>query len=160
LLAETPPAGSTSVIPAPDPSDYAVTSSGRITVQAAETLGHFAEWLEIPTSRLRRLNGIRYGTPLAIGRQAKLDFSVVSAEVFEHRRLDYHQSIQEEFFDAFEVVGTDVHLLRPGDTLWYLAEKRYLVPVWLLRQYNPSLDFGALQSGGRLTIPQIAPRPS
>jgi membrane-bound lytic murein transglycosylase D len=160
LLAETPPVGSTTVIPAPDPSDYAVTSSGRITVQAAETLGHFAEWLEIPTSRLRRLNGMRYGTPLAIGRQAKLDFSVVSAEVFEHRRLDYHQSIQEEFFDAFEVVGTDVHLLRPGDTLWYLAEKRYLVPVWLLRQYNPSLDFGALQSGARLTIPQIAPRPS
>jgi membrane-bound lytic murein transglycosylase D len=146
------------VIPAPDPSDYAVTKTGRITVQAAETLGHFAEWLEVPTSRLRRLNGMRYETPVAIGRQAVLDFSVVTQEVFEHRRLEYHRTLQEEFFDAYEVVGTDTHVLERGDTLWYLAEERFQVPVWLLRQHNPSLDFGALQVGARLTIPRISPR--
>jgi membrane-bound lytic murein transglycosylase D len=156
-LEETPDITS-AVIPAPDPSDYAVTENGRITVQAAETLGHYAEWLEVPTSRLRRLNGMRFNTPVSIGRQTRLDFSVVSQEVFEHRRLDYHRTLQEEFFDAYDVNGTDTHVLKRGDTLWYLAEERYQVPVWLLRQYNPTMDFSALQAGANLTIPRIAPR--
>jgi len=146
------------VVPAPDPSDYAVSDDGLITVQANETLGHYADWLEIPTSRLRRLNGIRYGTPVGIGRSTKLDFSAASRETFEQRRLEYHHTLQEEFFDAYEVVGTDTHKLQKGDTLWDLAENRYRVPVWLLRQYNPTLDFSALQAGTRLTVPLIAPR--
>ena len=157
-LATEAPAIASVVIPAPDPSDYAISDDDRITVQASETLGHYADWLEIPTSRLRRLNGIRYGTPVGIGRPTKLDFSAVSREEFERRRLEYHHTLQEEFFDAYEVVGTDTHKLQRGDTLWELAEKRYRVPVWLLRQYNPTLDFSALQAGARLTVPRIAPR--
>ena len=148
------------VVPAPDPSDYAVSDDGLITVQANETLGHYADWLEIPTNRLRRLNGIRYGTPVGIGRSTKLDFSAASHETFEQRRLAYHHTLQEEFFDAYEVVGTDTHKLQKGDTLWDLAENRYRVPVWLLRQYNPTLDFSALQAGTHLTVPRIAPRAS
>jgi membrane-bound lytic murein transglycosylase D len=157
-LASHAPAVASVVIPAPDPSDYAVAGDNRITVQANETLGHYADWLEIRTNRLRRLNGIRYGTPVGIGRSTKLDFSVVSREAFEQRRLEYHHTLQEEFFDAYEVIGTDTHRLKKGDTLWELAEKRYRVPVWLLRQYNPTLDFSALQAGARLTVPRIAPR--
>ncbi|MFV1978518.1 MAG: LysM peptidoglycan-binding domain-containing protein, partial [Myxococcota bacterium] len=156
-LASQAPAVASVVIPAPDPSDYAVSDDDRITVQASETLGHYADWLEVATSRLRRLNGFRYGTPVAIGRSTKLDFSVVSHETFKQRRLEYHHTLQEEFFDAYEVVGTDTHRLKKGDTLWELAEKRYRVPVWLLRQYNPTLDFSALQAGTRLTVPRIAP---
>jgi membrane-bound lytic murein transglycosylase D len=159
-LASRAPAVASVVIPAPDPSDYSVSDDDRITVQANETLGHYADWLEVATSRLRRLNGIRYGTPVGIGRLTKLDFSVVSRETFEQRRLEYHHTLQEEFFDAYEVVGTDTHRLKKGDTLWELAEKRFRVPVWLLRQYNPTLDFSALQAGARLTVPRIAPRAS
>jgi len=157
-LGSQAPAIASVVIPAPDPSDYAISANGRITVQANETLGHYADWLEIPTSRLRRINGIRYGTPVGIGRSTKLDFSVVSREEFERRRLEYHHTLQEEFFAAYEVIGTETHKLQKGDTLWELAEKRYRVPVWLLRQYNPTLDFSALQAGTRLTVPRIAPR--
>ncbi len=158
IPASKAPAVASVVVPAPDPSDYAISADDRITVQADETLGHYADWLEIPTSRLRRLNGLHYGTPVGIGRVTKLDFSVVSRETFEQRRLEYHHTLQEEFFDAYEVVGTDTHRLKTGDTLWELAEKRYRVPVWLLRQYNPTLDFSALQAGTRLTVPRIAPR--
>ncbi|MBW2542282.1 MAG: LysM peptidoglycan-binding domain-containing protein [Deltaproteobacteria bacterium] len=161
-IAEAPaskaPAIASVVVPAPDPSDYAISEGDRITVQADETLGHYADWLEVSTSQLRRLNGIPYGTPVGIGRVTKLDFSVVSRETFEQRRLAYHHTLQEEFFDAYEVVGTDTHRLKRGDTLWELAEKRYRVPVWLLRQYNPTLDFSALQAGARLTVPRVAPR--
>ena len=144
----------------PDPSNYAVGPGNRIVVQAAETLGHYAEWLDVRASDLRRLNGLRYGTPVVIGRRLKLDLSRVGAEAFEARRLAYHRSIQEEFFGAYNVTGTESHTLRKGDTLWYLAQRKYRVPVWLLRQYNPDLDFGALPAGASMVIPQIEARSS
>jgi membrane-bound lytic murein transglycosylase D len=141
----------------PDPSNYAV-HQGKVIVQADETLGHYAEWLEVSASRLRRINKMRYGTPLVIGRSKKLDFSKVTPEVFEQRRLAYHRDLQEEFFAAFVVNGTQMHTLRRGDSLWYLANEKYEVPIWLLRQYNPDLDFGALPAGTPMVIPTLEPR--
>jgi membrane-bound lytic murein transglycosylase D len=142
----------------PDPSYFAVTADQRITVQAEETLGHYAEWLEVPTSRLRHLNGMRYSTPLVIGRTKKLDFSRVTPEVFVQRRLAYHRDMQEEFYEAFVVTGTSTHVLRRGDSIWYLANRKYEVPIWLLRQYNPDLDFGGLPAGAQMVIPVVEPR--
>jgi membrane-bound lytic murein transglycosylase D len=144
----------------PDPSDYAVTPDQWITVQAEETLGHYAEWLEVHTRRLRKLNGMSVGTPLAIGHRARLDFSRVSPETFERRRLEYHQTLQAEFFASFVVSGTETHVLQNGDSIWILARDKFEVPVWLLRQYNPDLDFAALQAGATIVIPLIEPHPS
>ena len=144
--------------PAPDPSNYAVSSGNRITVQADETLGHYAEWLEVRPNALRRLNKMKAGTPVQIGHGAKLDFSHVTPEVFEQRRLEYHLALQEAFFEAYVVSGTEAHVLKQGETLWFLAKHRFEVPVWLLRQYNPDLDFGALRPGTRMLIPIIEPR--
>jgi membrane-bound lytic murein transglycosylase D len=36
-----------------------------------------------------------------------------------------------------------------------LAQKQYKVPVWLLLQYNPDLDFGRVQPGMRIVFPHI-----
>jgi len=129
-------------------------------VQAAETLGHFAEWLEVRASQLRKLNRMRYEQPVVIGQRLKLDFSRISPDEFEQRRLEYHQSLQNEFFDAFTVTGTEQHVLEAGESLWYLAERKYRVPVWLLRQYNPDLDFAALTPGAPLIVPVVEPRAS
>src|SRR5690606_28417446 len=82
---------------AADPSDYSVSGES-ISVQALETLGHYADWLEIRTQRLRDLNGLRFGQNVVIGQPLKLDFSRVSVEEFERRRLAYHQSLQAAFF--------------------------------------------------------------
>ncbi|HEY5657291.1 MAG TPA: LysM peptidoglycan-binding domain-containing protein [Myxococcota bacterium] len=146
--------------PAPEPSDYAIHANDRITVQAAETLGHYAEWLEVRASQLRAMNGLRYGQDLVIGRPLRLDLSRVAPEEFERRRLEYHRSLQEEFFDAYVVTGTERHILRRGDTIWELATREYRVPVWLLRQYNPDLDFAALPAGVAMIVPVIEPRSS
>jgi membrane-bound lytic murein transglycosylase D len=142
---------------AADPSDYSVADDRTIEVQAAETLGHYAEWLDIRASQLRRLNGMRYGEPLVIGQRLRLSFGEVTPEVFEGRRLAYHRALQGDFFDRFEIQGTRTHVLRRGDSLWSLAQHRYGIPVWLLRQYNPDLDFGALHAGTRVTIPLVRP---
>ncbi len=155
---ETPDSGAASEPPSQDPSNYAVASDRRIVVQGEETLGHYADWLEVRASDLRRLNGMRYGTPVVIGRSVRLDFSKVSPEVFEQRRLAYHQAIQDDFFSAYAVTGTTTHVLQRGDTLWYLAERKFRVPVWLLRQYNPDLDFGSLQPGAHMVVPELEPR--
>jgi membrane-bound lytic murein transglycosylase D len=141
----------------PDPSDYSVHGD-RVTVQAAETLGHFADWLEMRASDLRKLNRMRFEQPVVIGQKLKLEFSRVSAEEFEQRRLEYHQSLQDEFFEAFSVTGTERHVLEAGESLWYLAQRKYRVPVWLLRQYNPDLDFAALTPGAPLIVPVVEPR--
>ena len=46
---------------------------------------------------------------------------------------------------------------RPGDSLWLLSTRRFDVPIWLLRQYNPDVDFDSLQTGTRITIPTVEP---
>jgi membrane-bound lytic murein transglycosylase D len=155
---EAAPESEAATPPAPDPSNYAVSSDHRITVQADETLGHYAEWLEVRPNALRRLNKMKPGTPVQIGHDAKLDFSHVTPEVFEQRRLEYHVALQEAFFEAYVVSGTEAHVLKKGETLWFLAQHKFDVPVWLLRQYNPDLDFSALRPGTRMVIPVIEPR--
>ncbi|HEY0942843.1 MAG TPA: LysM peptidoglycan-binding domain-containing protein [Steroidobacter sp.] len=138
-----------------DPSDYSVKDNSMAIVQAAETLGHYAEWLEVRASRLRQLNRMSYGTPVVIGRKVKLDFSKVTPDQFEARRVEYHRALQEAFFTEFRIQGTSDHIIKRGESVWVLAQQRYNIPIWLLRQYNPDLDLGSLQPGARLVIPLV-----
>ena len=144
---------------AADPSDYAVSDGQTIEVQAAETLGHYAEWLGLRASRLREINDMRYREPVVIGQQLRLDFSRVSIEDFERRRLAHHRALQDEFFAQFRIAGTQTHTVRRGDSLWILAKRTYNVPLWLLRQYNPDLDFSTVFPGTDITIPLVQDRP-
>jgi len=139
-----------------DPSDYSVAGES-IEVQAAETLGHYADWLEVRAWRLRHLNGMRYGQPVVIGQRITLDFTRVSATEFEQRRLGYHQSLQEAFFKRFRIAGTRDHVIRSGESLWILARRTYDIPIWLLRQYNPDLDFDTVDIGITVVVPQLEP---
>ena len=84
----------------------------------------------------------------------------MTPEEFERRRLEYHRSLQDEFFSAYQVTGTEQHVLRRGESLWYLAERKYRVPLWLLRQYNPELDFASLPAGTSMVVPVVEPRSS
>ncbi len=136
-----------------DPSDYTVAANDSIEVQAMETLGHYAEWLDLRASQLRRINGRRYGVPLVIGQRLKLDFSRVSHEEFERRRVAYQKDIQQDFFMARQIQGTRRHVVKQGDSMWELTRQQYEVPMWLLRQYNPELDPDRLKLGMVLVIP-------
>ena len=137
---------------------YRVDAKGFIEVQADETLGHYAQWLNVSAARLRSLNGLRAGHSVAIGRRLRLDFSRCSHASFEERRLAYHEALRREFFDTFEVAGTEQYVLRKGDTLWSLSRGQVAIPVWLLHQYNPDLDLASLRPGVRVTIPRVQKR--
>ena len=141
-----------------DPSDYTVASDGTLVVQPNETLGHYAEWLGLRASRLRQINGLRFGQPVAVQQRLRLDLSRVRPEEFEKIRVEYHRILQEEFFARWEIEGTKVHRVGPGESLWVLANRRLNVPIWLLRQYNPDADFDSLTAGTPLTVPQLRAR--
>jgi membrane-bound lytic murein transglycosylase D len=140
-----------------DPSDYGVAKDGSIRVEAAETLGHYAEWLDLPATRIRQLNRMSKATPVVIGKRVKLDFTRVPRDDFETRRVTYHKELEEAFFAQFRIAGSDSHTVQRGESIWVLAQKRYNVPIWLMRQYNPDVDLGDVRPGTKLTIPRIEP---
>jgi membrane-bound lytic murein transglycosylase D len=142
-----------------DPSDYTVRDDGTIVVEATETLGHYAEWLNIPAQRLRDVNRMARGTPLVLGKRIKLDFGRVPRDEFEAKRVAYHQELQEAFFAQHRIAGSEEHKVRSGDSIWILSQKRYNVPIWLLRQYNPDVDLQALKPGVTIVIPKVETAP-
>lgn len=141
-----------------DPSDYAVSKDGTIEVQMGETLGHYADWLDIRASRLRKLNAIPYGSALQVHRHIRLDFSSVSRREFERKRIEFHEDIQEAFFAQWEITGAETHRLKKGDSLWVLSHRKFRIPLWLLQQYNPDLDFSATSAGANISVPLIKRR--
>ncbi len=143
-----------------DPADYSVRKGNSVRVEASETLGHFADWLETTPARLRALNKLSANAPVRIGQNLKLDFAKVAAAKFETRRASYHQQLQEAFFAQYRIVGTDTHVLKKGESVWDLSQKTYNVPVWLLRQYNPDVDLADVRPGTRLVIPRVKSSPA
>lgn len=140
-----------------DPSDYSVHADNTIRVQAAETVGHYAEWLGIRASRVRQLNRMSMATPVVIGRKLKLEFSKITPDQFEAKRAAYHKELQETFFTRFRISGDETHVIKSGESIWVLAQQRYNIPIWLLRQYNPDPDLGAIKPGTKLVIPTVTP---
>jgi membrane-bound lytic murein transglycosylase D len=140
---------------ASDPVDYGVAADGTIRVAAAETIGHYADWLGLSATRVRELNGMRAGRPVVMGKPLKLDFSKVAREQFEQKRRDYHLQLQAAFFANHRIAGTDAYVTRRGDSLWAVTQRYAKLPVWLLQQYNVEVDFGELRAGTRLVVPQV-----
>ena len=138
-----------------DPSDYFVAGDSSIEIQAEETLGHYASWLNIRTQKLRDLNNYAFRKPVVIGRHLRLDFTRVTPEQFTAKRIAYHRELQEIFFTRYRIADTKVHEFRRGDSLFVLSLRRYKVPVWLLRQYNPGLNLDRIKPGTQIIIPQI-----
>jgi membrane-bound lytic murein transglycosylase D len=136
-----------------DATDYSV-ANGTAIVQGNETIGHFADWLQVGAARLRELNGMKPGTALALGRRIKLDLSHVDAAAFEEKRVAWHRQLQDEFFDRYRITAQERYRIKPGESLWQLTQ-RTSVPVWLLRQYNPEIDFANWRIGTEIVLPRV-----
>jgi len=138
-----------------DPSDYTVAADGTIEVHPLETLGHYADWLGIRTQRLRDINGLAFRAPVEVGGRIKLDFGNVNAEQFETLRTQFHRQQQDTFFRTHTITGVTEHVVERGESVWILSLRKYDVPVWLFRQYNPELDLHNVQRGTRLNFPVL-----
>ncbi len=138
-----------------DSIDYQVRDDGSIRVEATETLGQYADWLQIPTQKLRNVNKLRPKQPVLLGQKLNLDYSRVSREAFEQVRRDYHAKLQAEFFVQHRISGTEVYVVRRGDSLWTMTQKFSNLPIWLLRQYNPDTDLSDLRAGTQVVMPRV-----
>jgi membrane-bound lytic murein transglycosylase D len=138
-----------------DSIDYQVRDDGSIRVEATETLGQYADWLQIVTQKLRTLNKLKARQPVLLGQKLKLDYSRVSREAFEQLRRDYHAKLQGEFFVTHRIAGTEVYIVRRGDSLWTMTQKFSNLPIWLLRQYNPDTDLSDLRAGTQVVMPKV-----
>jgi membrane-bound lytic murein transglycosylase D len=138
-----------------DPSDYSVASDTTIVIQPLETLGHFADWLEIRTQRLRDINGLAFRTPVEVGKRIRLDLGKVDAKTFEDRRIAWHRDQQDSFFRNNFISGVTEHVIEPGESIWVLALRKYDVPMWLFRQYNPEVDLDAVTPGTPVRFPVL-----
>jgi membrane-bound lytic murein transglycosylase D len=149
LLPAGPPTG------ASDTTDYGVGPGDTVVVQVAETLGHFADWSHVDSQELRQLNKLHKDAGVRVGRKIKLDLSKVSAADFVAARREYHHHLQEEFFAAHRIAGTETYVVKHGESLWTIAQQRNDMPVWLVAQYNPDVNFNDVRPGTQITLPRV-----
>jgi len=154
-------AESASLLPAASPSgngdntDYSVGADNTVVVQAAETLGHFADWSKVSSASLRALNRLHKNAMVTLGHKVKLDLSRVTAAQFETARRDYHRQLQEAFFATHRIAGTENYVVRKGESLWIIAQQHADLPVWLVAEYNPDVDFGDVRPGATIALPRV-----
>jgi membrane-bound lytic murein transglycosylase D len=139
----------------PDPTDYGVRADNTVIVQAEETLGHYADWTQVSSQALRALNKLHKNAMVTLGHKVKLDFSKVSAEQFAATRRDYHHHLQEDFFAGHRIAGTENYSVRRGESLWAIAQQHADLPIWLVAQYNPDVDFSDVRPGTAITLPRV-----
>ena len=140
-----------------DTTNYEVAADNTAVVQAAETLGHFADWTQVDSQTLRALNKLHKNAMVTQGKKIKLDLSRVTAAQFVAARREYHHHLQEAFFAAHRIAGTETYAVKRGDSLWTIAQQRTDMPVWLVAQYNPDVNFNDMRPGTPITLPQVVP---
>jgi membrane-bound lytic murein transglycosylase D len=128
---------------------------GIISVEPEETLGHYADWLEVPTQRLRRINGLKFGKPIHLDQTLKIPLEKISKESFEERRYEYHKGIEEDFFSVYRVERMFTYQVKRGDNIWRLCFQKFDLPLWLLKKYNPDLNLNGLQATKKLKVPVV-----
>jgi membrane-bound lytic murein transglycosylase D len=149
LLPASPPTGG------PDATDYGVGAGDTVVVQAGETLGHFSDWARVDSQTLRKLNRLHPNAQVTVGHKIKLDLSRVTAAQFVAERTEYHHHMQEAFFAAHRIAGTEDYTVKRGESLWTVALQHGDLPIWLVAQYNPDVDFHDLKPGTLIALPQV-----
>ncbi len=128
---------------------------GAIRAEVEETLGHYAEWLGVTASEIRRLNGFPYGRIIRVDQQIKIPLHRVSKEEFEERRFEYHKELTEDFFATYRVDNVEVYHIKRGDNIWTLSREEFEVPLWLIKRYNSHINFYKLVPSQELLIPVV-----
>ena len=129
--------------------------TGVIQVVVEETIGHYADWLQVSAGEIRRLNGIRYGKHIRVDQRVKIPMDKISKERFEEKRFEYHEELVQDFFSAFRVDQVQTYHIRKGDNIWKLCNEIFEVPLWLFQTYNVGLDLGDLKMSQPVRIPVV-----
>ena len=126
----------------------------RIKVQPNETLGHYSDWLITKIRGIRRLNSLSYKSFIRVGDLLDLPITDDQVADFNSKRIEYHQMIEEDFYDNFRVVGFEEYTVKRGDTAERICDRNDIT-IWLLRKYQEENKELKLFVGQKLIIPLI-----
>ncbi len=129
--------------------------TGTIVVQPDESIRLLADWLKVTPSSIRLSNSLSLSTNIYPGQNIVLDFLNTGIEAFEENRFDFHQELQEDFFNSYAVVGVTNYRVKEGDTLWEICRKKFDIPLWLLKKYNDNLNYSHLVLASTLQVPVL-----
>ncbi len=135
-------------------------STTELTVSIDETIGHYANWLGIPTSRIRKLNNMGRGSDIRINKRLLIPVNQKDIlDQFIEARLEYHMAIEEDFYAQYKVSEVKPHVIQKRENLWDIfnsSENENAIPLWLFKKYNKQLDINRLAPGTTVWIPVIA----
>ncbi|MFA5905922.1 MAG: LysM peptidoglycan-binding domain-containing protein [Desulfobacula sp.] len=129
---------------------------GIIKIEAEETLGHYAGWLKVTPLEIRKLNAFTPKDPISIDQKIKIPLNKVTAQAFEEKRYEFHKEMEEDFFSNFSIQGVETYEIKNGDNIWRLCENELEIPLWLLKTYNPDINFNSIQLKQKIKYPIIS----
>jgi membrane-bound lytic murein transglycosylase D len=132
-----------------------IGNSASIRVTIDETLGHYADWLSIPTWRIRQLNRMGNRSVIRTGQRLNIPGNEESISLFVRKRLEYHMALEEDFYAQYKVAELKEKVISRGETLWDIADEDGEIPLWLIKKYNKHADLSSLKVGMKLWIPVI-----
>lgn len=134
-----------------------VGTSAEITVSIDETIGHYADWLGIPTSKIRKLNDMGRNSDIRVNRHISIPIDNKDAlEKFVSSRLEYHMAIEEDFYSQYKISEVKAHTVKKGESLWDICNGGDSpLPLWLFKKYNQQLDLSKLMPETTVWIPSI-----
>ena len=128
---------------------------GVISIEAGETLGHYAHWLKIPTNQIRKINDLSFRQQIKTDHQLVIPLDTVSEAQFEEKRYEYHKEIEADFAEVFKIDSVLIYKIKRGDNIWMLCNSVFELPFWLIKKYNFKTDFNSLKPGQKLIVPVI-----
>jgi len=93
-----------------------------------------------------------------LNQQIKIPLDRVTKEQFEEARFQYHQEIQEDFLMAYQIDAFQIYEVKDGDNVWTLCNETFNLPLWLIKKYNPDVDFYDLRRTQKLAVPVVVER--
>jgi len=134
-------------------SDRKNTAAIRVSVN--ETIGHYADWLQIPTYRIRSLNRMGRGSHIRMGQKLQIPGTEDEIAAFSQRRLEYHMAIEEDFYALYKVEELQKKVIQRGETLWDISDGDNQIPIWLIIKYNTNINFSYLFPGVTIWMPVV-----
>ncbi|OFZ14559.1 MAG: hypothetical protein A2X86_18115 [Bdellovibrionales bacterium GWA2_49_15] len=129
----------------------------QITIEIDETLGHYADWMGGGLSKIRALNGRKVIRGLTFGQKIELPITDEMVGDFNAKRFQYHQSIEEDFYQNYTVSGVQTYKVASGNSIESISREQE-IPLWLIRKYRPDKQDLNLFKGQEIELPLIQPK--
>ena len=125
----------------------------RIVVVGKETLGHYADWLQVSIRELQRLNRLGRRRTIYQGQKIVLSFRKVSRGEFYRRRLQFHLDVLKSILRENYLAYFIEYKVNSGESVWQIAQNRFNVAAEIIQYFNFDLNINKLRPGDILKIP-------